>query len=133
LHGLFEGNANESRAGASYRPMKTMLALLWLGAAALAADIDGKWRADSTFPRGMKVTEYLELKLEQGRLAGRFTDGFGGTREIKDAKLAGNRITFWMDWDDTGKCQAEGTLRENVLELVLVTKNARRSLTARRQ
>jgi hypothetical protein len=113
--------------------MKTLIALLVISSAGLAADVSGKWRADSTFPRGMKVTEYLELKLEGARVSGIFVDAFGGRKEIKDGKLAGDRVSFWIDWDKTGKCEAEGVLRAGALELVLVTKSSRRAITARKE
>jgi hypothetical protein len=113
--------------------MRAFVILLLTAGLTWAAGIDGKWRADSVLPRGTKVTEYLELKADGTRLTGWFVDGFGGRKEIHDGKLTGDRVTFWIPWDNTGKCTAEGSLRDTTLDLILVTKNSRRAISARRE
>ena len=98
-----------------------------------AAELAGRWRADSTFPRGTKVVEYFDLLVEGAKVAGTFTDGFGGKHEIRDGKVQGDAIWFWMIWEKNDKCQVSGAMKQGNLELKMVTPGATRAVTARRE
>jgi hypothetical protein len=108
-----------------------IFSLVLLAYSALAADVNGKWRADSTLPRGDKVNEFLDITASGSQLRGTFTDTFGGKHELRDGKLDGERISFWLPWGKE-KCVATGVARDGLLQLELVTPESTRNITARR-
>jgi len=99
-----------------------------------AAGLSGRWRADSTFPRGGRVTEYLELQVKGSALQGSFTDGFGGHHAIEDGKVNGVTLSFSMHWDQKGRCNVTGVATsDGGIELKLVTPAATRVVLAKRE
>lgn len=109
----------------------TILCLLLLVRCAFAADLSGKWRVDSKFPRGDAITEYLDLQSTDTVLSGLFTDAFGGGHEIHDGKVNGDNISFWIPWEEE-QCKVTGVLRQGILELKLVTSKATRTAQGKR-
>jgi hypothetical protein len=72
----------------------TILVLMALTAGlAAAADIDGKWTAETQRPGGSEVTEILVLKANGNKLTGS-AQRLGAPVEISDGVLNGNDVSF---------------------------------------
>lgn len=59
--------------------------------AAFAADIDGKWTAET---QGKSGAQTLTLKAEGSKLTGQMEGGRGGAVAISDGTVNGNNISF---------------------------------------
>ena len=63
------------------------------GIAAFAADIDGKWTAETQGRRGPQ-TQTLTLKAAGDKLTGSLDGGRGGATDISDGTIMGSAVTF---------------------------------------
>ena len=74
------------------------LALLTLlfAALSLAADLNGKWKADFTTPDGTQRSNTFTFKTDGSKLTGTVA-GAQDETEIKDGKVMGDDITFTAD------------------------------------
>ena len=78
-----------------------ILALLLWAAPAMAADVDGKWAGTVSTPGGdFPVT--FEFKADGTKLTGTTMSPDGGSVNIKDGKIDGNKIAFGVSLDFGG-------------------------------
>jgi hypothetical protein len=78
-----------------------ILALLLWAAPAMAADVDGKWAGTVSTPGGdFPVT--FEFKADGTKLTGTTMSPDGGSVNIKDGKIDGNKISFGVSLDFGG-------------------------------
>ena len=78
-----------------------ILALLLWAAPAMAADVDGKWAGTVSTPGGdFPVT--FEFKADGTKLTGTTMSPEGGSVNIKDGKIDGNKISFGVSLDFGG-------------------------------
>jgi len=76
-------------------------ALLLLAVSALAADVDGKWTGSVSTPNGdFPVT--FNFKADGAALSGSMSGPDGGDIAIKDGKIDGANISFWLNIDFGG-------------------------------
>jgi hypothetical protein len=76
-------------------------ALLLLAVSALAADVDGKWTGSVSTPNGdFPVT--FNFKADGPALSGSMSGPDGGDIAIKDGKIDGANISFWLSLDFGG-------------------------------
>ena len=72
----------------------TILAIMaTLVMTAVAADIDGKWVAETQGPKGPGM-QTLTLKAEGSTLTGTLNAGFGGDTAISEGTINGNMVSF---------------------------------------
>lgn len=71
-----------------------VVALLAMAGLAAAADLTGKWQGSFTF-QDQAVPLTLDLKGESA-ITGTVTGLPAGAAEIKDGKLDGDSVTFWI-------------------------------------
>ncbi len=60
---------------------------------AFAADVTGKWTAETTTQRGTQ-TQTFDFKADGSKLTGTVTGGRGGPTEITEGKISGDKISF---------------------------------------
>jgi len=70
-----------------------LLVILMLAAAALAADVAGKWKAEFTTPDGQTRTSLFTFKVDGGKLTGTVSSP-RGEAPIQDGKVSGDEISF---------------------------------------
>jgi hypothetical protein len=87
----------------------------WL---ASAADIDGKWTAETQRQDGSAATETLVLKVNGNKLTGT-SQRFGGAAEISDGVIKGNDVSFQVLRANGAKQQYKGSLSGGVLKLTM--------------
>jgi hypothetical protein len=76
-------------------------ALLLLTISAFAADVDGKWTGSVSTPNGdFPVT--FNFKADGAMLSGSMAGPDGGDIAIKDGKIDGANISFWLNIDFGG-------------------------------
>src|SRR4051794_40244041 len=78
------------------RSAALMLLSLLFTALSLAADLNGKWKADFTTPDGTQRSNTFTFKTEGSKLTG-MVAGSQDETEIKDGKVMGDDITFTAD------------------------------------
>jgi len=80
------------------RTLVALSILLLLAAASFAADATGKWKGSFEVPGGPVLSLTFDLKVADGALTGAVIglppkqDGL----EIKDGKVDGNSVSFWI-------------------------------------
>jgi hypothetical protein len=73
----------------------SILAVLMVFAvAASAADVTGKWKAESQGPNGQTRTSEFDFKADGAKLTGTVAGGRGGAVEISEGKINGDEISF---------------------------------------
>jgi hypothetical protein len=72
--------------------------VLLCAAPAFAGDIDGKWTGSIDTPNGAVAINYT-FKSEGDALTGFTTGPDGATINIKDGKIAGNKVSFSLTLD----------------------------------
>ncbi len=65
-----------------------------LVAAAVAADVTGKWTAEAPGRDGNTVTNTFQFKVDGAKLTGTLDNGNGNPVEIAGGKLEGDSISF---------------------------------------
>ena len=75
------------------RALMTVAAVAVFAAAALAADVSGKWKAAFETPDGQTRTNTFTFKAEGEKLTGTVS-GQAGEAPIQDGKVSGDTITF---------------------------------------
>jgi len=65
---------------------------------AFAADLTGKWTATMTTPDGNTIPINYTLKQEGTKLTGT-SEGPGGAIEIKDGKVEGDKVSFYITFE----------------------------------
>jgi len=70
--------------------------LIAVAAAALAADVNGKWRAEFATPDGTQRVNTFTFKAEGSSLTGTVA-GSQDETAIKDGKISGDSISFTAD------------------------------------
>lgn len=68
-------------------------ALALLALAAFAADVDGKWQAETPGRGGQTMVQTFTLKADGDKLTGTVSNPMGET-EISDGKVNGDEISF---------------------------------------
>ena len=91
-----------------------MAVLMGIAGAAVAADVDGKWRAEVEGRNGTQ-TQTLILEASGGRLTGSFQGMRGGAVDISDGTVDGNKVSFKVMREFNGNQitqQYKGTLSD---------------------
>src|SRR4051812_3206660 len=91
-----------------------MALLLGISGAALAADVDGKWTAEVEGRRGT-ITQTLVLKASGNNLTGSLEGVRGGSVDISDGAIDGNKVSFKVIREFNGNQftqQYKGTLSD---------------------
>jgi len=86
---------------------------------AFAADVTGKWTAETTTQRGTQTSTF-DLKADGSKLTGTVTGGRGGPVEIADGKVNGDKISFKVTrtmQDRTFVTMYEGTVAGDEIKL----------------
>jgi hypothetical protein len=76
----------------------TVFALVLSAATALAADVTGKWSGEMKTPDGNAFPISYSLKQDGMKVTGT-TEGPGGTIEIQDGKVDGEKVTFSINFE----------------------------------
>ena len=96
--------------------MKRLLALLAIAAAAaLAADINGTWKASAEGPNGSMERTFV-FKVEGNKVTGETTSSMMGKSTITDGKVDGDTITFTITGklgDNEMKLSYTGKIKDN--------------------
>ncbi|MBI2685661.1 MAG: hypothetical protein HYX27_05040 [Acidobacteria bacterium] len=87
---------------------RTLLAVLTLATAALAADIAGKWTAMVPGRQGQARETTFTFKVDGEKLTGTMT-GQQGDQPIADGKVSGDKISFVRE-SQRGKQSFTGTI-----------------------
>ncbi len=101
--------------------MKIRMILMGVLCAAMvfAADVTGKWTAESQGPRG-PMTQTFDFKADGSKLTGTMTGGRGGPIEISDGKIDGDKVMFKVTrtmQDRTITQNFEGTVSGDEMKL----------------
>lgn len=100
--------------------MKRPIVLLaLLAATALAADINGTWKATAEGPNGSMERTFV-FKVEGNRVTGETTSSMMGKSSIENGKIDGDAITFTITGkfgDNEMKISYNGKIKDN--EIVL--------------
>ncbi len=78
------------------RTLTGIAALLLLTAAAFAADATGKWKGSFEGPGGNMMTLTFDLKATNAAVTGTVSGMLDHPIEIKDGKVEGEKISFWL-------------------------------------
>lgn len=62
--------------------------------AAIAADINGTWKATVQGRDGQTMEQTFKLKTEGSSVTGSISGGMGGEAQIQDGKIDGDTVTF---------------------------------------
>jgi len=76
-------------------------ALMLLTVSAFAADVDGKWTGNVSTPNG-DIPVSFNFKADGAMLSGSMSGPDGGDIAIKDGKIDGANISFWLNIDFGG-------------------------------
>lgn len=79
-----------------------LVALVCLSVAALAADVTGKWAAETTGPQGNAQKIMMDLKQDGSKVTGTVS-GRGGDNPISDGKVDGDTVTFVQKMERNGQ------------------------------
>jgi hypothetical protein len=90
-----------------------VLTCCWL---ASAADIDGRWTAETQRPGGGEVKETLVLKANGNKLTGS-AQRFGAPVQISDGVINGNEVSFKLVRPNGATQQYKGSLSAGELKL----------------
>ena len=74
------------------------ISLVLFAAPTFAADVDGKWTGSVDSPNGPIAVTYL-LKTDGATLTGTTTGPDGSSLALKNGKVAGDKISFSVDFD----------------------------------
>jgi hypothetical protein len=85
----------------------------WL---ASAADLDGKWMAETQRKDGSKAEETLMLKVNGDKISGT-SQRVGAAAEISDGVIKGNDVSFKVVRANGNKQEYKGSLSGGVLKL----------------
>lgn len=95
--------------------------LMALAATALAADITGKWTGEMGGPGGGGgFTLTYTFKQDGAKLTGSMVGPQGDPIEIKDGKIEGDKLSFFITFDGGGtsmKITNEGTIAGDEIKL----------------
>jgi len=105
--------------------------LLILSLPIWAADPTGKWKATASGPDGQTFELEFQFKVEDGKLTGTIT-GPRGERPISDAKVAGDKITFAIDFDGN-KIVHSGTVTDDEMKLKVTFGDRDMEMNAKRE
>jgi hypothetical protein len=70
--------------------------LFLLAASAFAADATGKWKGSFEVPNGPVLNLTFDLKAADAALTGTVTGMLDHALEIKDGKVEGDSVSFWI-------------------------------------
>ena len=99
----------------------TAFAFVISAATALAADVTGKWTGQMTTPDGNAFPIGYILKQDGMKVTGT-TEGPGGTIEIKDGKVDGDKVSFAINFEGGNgpmKISISGTVAGEELTIVM--------------
>ena len=85
-----------ARTGAGLRSVLMAMSMLLAVTIALAADVNGKWKADFETPDGQKATNTFTFKVDGDTVTGTVAGSQDDT-PIKNGKLSGDTISFTAD------------------------------------
>jgi len=76
-------------------------ALALIAGTALAADVTGKWQAETQGQNGQKRTTTFNLKADGAKLTGTVSSPMG-EREISEGKVDGDNVSFVVNMEFNG-------------------------------
>jgi len=88
--------------------MRTLIALAFFTAVALAADLSGTWSAAVTLDAGSGTATFV-LKQSGDQLAGTYTGALGEAKVTGTVK--GDAVEWGFDHPEAGKIHYSGTLK----------------------
>ena len=100
--------------------------LFLLSAAAFAADVTGKWKATFTVPNGPVLNLTYDLKAADAALTGTVSGLLDHPIEIKDGKIQGDTISFWITSEYEGnpiKLVYTGKVTEGQIQFTMGTED----------
>jgi len=112
----------------------TMVAAAMLAQSVFAADVTGKWVAETEGRNGEKRTMTFDLKSDGSKLTGKVSSRMG-EREITEGKVSGDDVSFVVVYDangETRKVPYTGKLSGNELKLKMGSGERSREVTAKR-
>jgi hypothetical protein len=98
---------------------RLMVLLAVLAGVALAAGVDGSWKATAEGPNGT-IERTFTFKTEGSKLTGESVSSFTGKSTVMDGKVDGNNISFYMMvkfGDDEVKVTYKGTVSGDEIKL----------------
>ncbi len=120
--------------------MKTRIILTVAAALALfaniglAADVNGKWVAETTTQNGDKRTQTFDLKADGSKLTGTITSQMG-EQKISDGKVDGDNVSFSVTMERNGNTMTmnyTGKVVGDELKLKRETPRGTQEITAKR-
>ena len=116
--------------------MRMILMGVLCAAMAFAADVTGKWTAETQTQRGAQTSTF-DFKADGSKLTGTVTGGRGGPVEIADGKISGDKISFKVTrtmQDRTFVTNYEGTVSGDEIKLTAKVEgmDQSREMTAKR-
>lgn len=102
---------------------------------ALAADVTGKWTAETKGRDGQTRTQTFNLKADGSKLTGTVSMGQMGEREISNGKVDGDNISFDVNVEMNGNAMTmkyTGTLSGDELKMKRDSQRGPQEFTAKR-
>jgi len=106
-----------------------ILAIL-LSAAAVAADVSGKWKAEFSTPDGTQRVNTFTFKADGGKLTGTVAGGQDET-QIQNAKINGDEISFTAE-RPFGTFTYTGKINGNEIQFKVTFNDQSFEMTAKR-
>ena len=102
--------------------------LFLLSAAAFAADVDvnGKWKATFEVPNGPVLNLTFDLKADDAALTGTISGMLDHALEIKDGKVKGDSVSFWITSEYQGnpiKLMYTGKVTDGQIQFTMGTED----------
>jgi hypothetical protein len=100
--------------------------LLLLAVTAFAADATGKWKGSFEVPNGPVLNLTFDLKAADAALTGTVSGMLDHALEIKDGKVKGDDVSFWVTSEYQGnpiKLMYTGKVTEDKIEFTMGTED----------
>jgi hypothetical protein len=100
--------------------------LFLLAAASFAADATGKWKATFEVPNGPILNLTFDLKAVDADLTGTISGMLDHALEIKDGKIKGDDVSFWITSEYQGnpiKLMYTGKVTEGQIQFTMGTED----------
>jgi hypothetical protein len=100
--------------------------LFLLAAAAFAADATGKWKGTFEVPNGPVLNLVFDLKAADAALTGTITGLLDHALEIKDGKVQGDSVSFWITSEYEGnpiKLMYTGKVTDGQIQFTMGTED----------
>ena len=108
--------------GGFMKTFSLLMCVVLFAAAALAADVDGKWKGVLNVPNMGETPVTWTFEANGDELTGSVDQGGGMVMEIKDGKIDGDKISFILPVNMQGNrmdIDYSGVVSKNKIELTL--------------